>query len=136
MILNRIRNGIDFVIDYPADELIKEIESKRVDWIDNLCDVIHSNERATEEKINKEIDDMIAAIKYSSEDLKGIRGLVNSLPLKKNNKLSKSSKPTIHQLGVGYYIDKCYGWRTYEIRVVIIDELHAKVIMQDTIVHY
>ncbi len=137
MILNKMRNGINFVIDYPADELIKEIESRRGDWMESLCDVVNSyDERVTKEAAKQEIDAMIAEIKYSSDDLKGIRELVNSLPLKKNNKLSKQSKPTVYQLGIGSYVDECYGWRTYEIRVVATDELHAKVVLQDVIVHY
>lgn len=137
MKLQRERNGILFTVDFPADILIKEIESNRADWIENYTERVNGyQESVSEKEINDDIDAMIQSIKDYSSDEKGIAELFNMLPLKKNNKLSKQSKPTIYCLNVGYYIDECYGWKTQEIRVQVTDELNATVILQDTIIHY
>lgn len=136
MKLQRERNGITFTIDFPAIALIKEISESKEEWVEMFTDVINTQDEATKEYAVKEIDDMIDKINYYASDEKGIEELFEMLPLKKNNKLSKQSKPTLSCLNVGYYVEDCYGWTTREIRVQAIDELNATVILQNTIIHY
>jgi len=138
MQIQRERNGNLLTIDFPVEALLKEIANERAEWEEYSLEVVNGNqdERVSPETVKNDIDTMIEKINYYSSDEKGIAELFDMLPLKKNNKLSKSSKPSLYTMNYGYYVEDCYGWSTQEIRAVATDELNAKVYMSSTIIHY
>lgn len=135
MRLEKEVNGIKLYINFPVENLLDAISQERVDWEEEFDDVINSyDKKCSPEDVKKNIDKMIEKILYYQE--KGIDELFKLLPLKKNNKISKSSKPVLFCLDYGRWIDECYGWKTYELRLEGVNELEAEVRLNYTTVHY
>lgn len=134
MKITKSLNGINMTIDFPVEDLIRTINDNREDWMDTFTEIIHIyDEKASEEYQKKTIDEMIEKISYYQHHTDE---LFDMLPLKKNNKLSKSGKPTLYCLEIGSYWEESYGWHTYEIKMKALDELNAEIYLNDTIVHY
>ena len=107
------------------------------DWKEYYNQEVESNHKeVTPKEVEKDIDKLIEAVHLYSSDEDRINQLFRLLPLKKNKKLSKSSKPVLHVLKYGAYLEDHYGWKTKNLRMVAIDELNAKVYLDSTIVHY
>lgn len=138
MKLEREVNGIKLYIDFPVEEILKEISNNRKYWEENYrhsigddYDTVYDND----EEIVKDVDKLIEMVNYYKTP-DGIDKLFNLLPLKKNNKLNKTKKPVLHTLDFGNYIDECYGWETQQLRLAAKNELEAEVYLDSTIIHY
>jgi len=137
MKLQREVNGILFTIDFPVEEILQKIEENKEYWKEYYDEKVESNHEAvTPEEVQINIDKLIEAIHLYSTDEDRINQLFRILPLKKNKKLSKQSKPTLHIMQCGTFLEDSYGWRTQNLRMKAIDELNAKVYLDSTIVHY
>ena len=126
-----------FTIDFPVEEILQEIKENKEDWKEYYNQEVESNHKeVTPKEVEKDIDKLIEAVHLYSSDEDRINQLFRVLPLKKNKKLSKSSKPVLHTMKSGTYLEDRYGWRTQNLRMVAIDELNAKIYLDSTIVHY
>lgn len=132
-------NGILLYINFPVEQLLAEIDSKRKMWQEEYCQEIDNYKEEVcydhYNKVEKDVDQLIAKINYYQTE-QGIEELFNLLPLKKNNKLNKTKKPVLYTLGYGYYIEDCYGWRTTQLRMAATNELEAEIYLEQTIIHY
>ena len=137
MKLQREVNGILFTIDFPVEEILQKIEENKEYWKEYYDELVEGNHEAkSPEDVQKDIDKLIEAVHIYSTEEGRINQLFRLLPLKKNKKLSKSSKPTLHIMTCGVYLEDHYGWSTQILRMKAIDELNAKIYLDSTIVHY
>ena len=137
MKLQREVNGTLFTIDFPVEEILQEIAKETEYWKEYYDEKVESNHEAvTPEEVQRNIDKLIEAVHIYSTDEDRINQLFRILPLKKNKKLSKQSKPTLHIMQCGIYLEDSYGWKTQNLRMVATDELNAKIYLDSTIVPY
>ncbi len=137
MKLQREVNGILFTIDFPVEEILQKIEENKEYWKEYYDEKVEGNHEAvTPEEVQRNIDKLIEAVHIYSTDEDRINQLFRILPLKKNKKLSKQSKPTLHIMKCGIYLEDSYGWKTQNLRMAAIDELNAKIYLDSTIVPY
>ena len=142
MKLQREVNGNLFTIHFPVEEILQEIEENKEYWMESYNEVVGGTqtEYFSEEEIKEQIDKLIEAVHIYSTQEDRINQLFRILPLKKNKKLSKQSKPTLHSMKCGIYLQSHYGWRTYQIRMQLrmaaTDELNANVYLDYTIISY
>lgn len=130
-------NGILFTIDFPVKKILQEIEENKEYWIECYDELVESNHAAMSPKdIQLDIDKLIEAVRIYSTEEDRINQLFRILPLKKNKKLSKQSKPVLHTMKCGTYLEDSYGWKTQQLRMAATDELNAKVYLDSTIIHY
>jgi len=139
MRLEKEVNGIKLYINFPVEKLLEEISNRRGDWMDSYNQEVGEDYETyadiNPDDIAKDIDKLIEKIAYYQTP-NGIDKLFDLLPLKKNNKLNKVTKPILHSLNYGYYIEECYGWKTTQLRMAARNELEADVYLDDTIIHY
>ncbi len=137
MKLQREVNGVLFTIHFPVEEILQEIEENKEYWKESYDEKVESNHEAvTPEEVQRNIDKLVEAIHLYSTDEDRINQLFRILPLKKNKKLSKQSKPTLHIMQCGTFLEDSYGWRTQNLRMAATDELNAKIYLDSTIIHY
>lgn len=137
MKLQREVNGVLFTIDFPVEEILQEIEENKEYWKEYYDEKVEGNHEAvTPEEVQRNIDKLIEAVHIYSTDEDRINQLFRILPLKKNKKLSKQSKPTLHIMQCGIYLEDSYGWKTQNLRMAATDELNAKIYLDSTIVPY
>ena len=137
MKLQREVNGVLFTIHFLVEEILQKIEENKEYWKEYYDELVEGNHEAkSPEDVQKDIDKLIEAVQIYSTEEDRINQLFRILPLKKNKKLSKQSKPVLHTMKCGTYLQDHYGWRTQQLRMVATDELNAKVYLDSTIVHY
>lgn len=136
MKLQREVNGNLFTIHFPVKEILQEIEENKEYWMESYNEVVGctQTEYLSEEEIKEQIDKLIEAVHIYSTQEDRINQLFRILPLKKNKKLSKQSKPVLHTMKCGTYLEDHYGWRTQQLRMAATDELNAEVYLESTIV--
>jgi hypothetical protein len=132
-------HGTTMFIDLNDQKILNEINGylKTEEYKRDYPELIGAyEEKIDPEAVDKDVAELEAKMKSYMENTAAQDVLFDKLPLKKNNRISRQTKPYLHSCVNGFYSDESYGWYGYKLRLAGIDETHAELEFRTMVEHY